>query len=518
MVIHKYDVLESSIDKLNIYSNTTEIARSFDVDVKKGRFSIFLRNIEVNIDKASIRVYAPAGVKIDYVSFSSEKVPRYTLSSEDSKTLLRRLEELKDERQKIQNEIQALKIQKNSIEKGFEMLFKSFSANVLNNKVTKELFEENLQFLNSKIEDIYTRLSENNRRLDSVNKEIEALSSRLKEQSELIEVGVIHLVGSANEAKKYKFKISYLTKVARWVSSYDLLINSDDTLKLQMFAEIIQQSNLIWNVNQMYLYTRSIVPTTYQEPNPWYIYTEKPRIIHEKRTLRPKATRKAFAEAEILKEEMNLAFSSAEIEEVGENLVFSVSKKVILEPNEPLRILLNEFEYHFKKLYYWDAFAASEAIELVEFINDKFTLLPGSWNIFKEASLVNHVKMPKISPKQKIKLAVERDYNIEVEKRLIERKESKRGLIKDKAYIKYTYKLTINNHKRHDVLLTIVDRLPLPKDPNIEVVLDSYSHKPDIDKLNIIKWNLNVPMNEKIEITYTFTIKYPPEYVIFNVP
>jgi len=126
--------------------------------------------------------------------------------------------------------------------------------------------------------------------------------------------------------------------------------------------------------------------------------------------------------------------------------------------------------------------------------------------------------LPYVAPGQKIELATTWEENIETRRKLIRREEKRKGLLRDKAYIRYTYRLTAINHKKTSVNAEIIDQIPVAKDPEIEVSLEKVYIEPVETNMGILKWKFEIKPEEKKEIEYTFIVKFPPDYEIANLP
>jgi uncharacterized protein (TIGR02231 family) len=112
------------------------------------------------------------------------------------------------------------------------------------------------------------------------------------------------------------------------------------------------------------------------------------------------------------------------------------------------------------------------------------------------------------------------DQDIKVKHKLEKREYlSKKG--DKRTEIRYHYTITAENFKKHDVELTIEDRLPVSTMDDIDV--DDIDIKPQPDTKRddgIITWKLPLKSGEKINISIEYTIKFPgdwPESRIINL-
>jgi len=510
---------QSNIESINVYRNAAIVKRSFSAELIKGENEIKLLNIENTVVPDSIRVFATKGVKIRNVEFSVVKKPTEEIDVEIKKKLLNELRNLEIQKEILENEINGIKRVISAIDDSMGRIIMSFGKKAVAGKAEEENFTKTLKYLTDVREENLKQLVEKERELREVNIQIEQIKSQLTsgEKRELKEVGVLTLFASAATSKKHVFKVEYNVTNVSWKPAYDLILKNGEVI-LTMYAKILQRTTVPWENVPLTVSTKTIQPVFKPEPKPWYIERMKPRPRMEMPTtikaMALKVPEALKAEVEVEKE---LAFEEAAIVE-GEYLTFEIKEPISLYPNKHQLALLTSQKISGKTKYVWYAFRQPGFIEIVEFENPELSISPGECRIFKGDIFVGMTSLPYVAPGQKIELATTWEENIETRRKLIRREERRKGLLRDKAYIRYAYRLTIVNHKKTSVNAEIIDQIPVAKDPEIEVSLEKVSIEPLETNMGILKWKLEIKPEEKKEIEYTFIVKFPPDYEIANLP
>jgi len=511
-------VKKSEIKNVAVYRNAAIVRRKFFVELEEGENEIKLMNIENTVIPASIRVFASKGVKVRNVDFSVIKKPVEEIDIETKRKLLDELGKLEVQKEILENEIDGIKQVINAIDSSMDRIIMSFGKRAVMGEAVEENLSKTLKYLTETRKENLKQLVEKEKQLREVNSQIEQIRSLLtpEEKRRLKEVGVLTLTTSATARTNYVFEVEYNVAKVSWMPTYDLILR-DNEVTLVMYAKILQKTTIPWENVSLTVSTKTIQPVSKPEPQPWYIERMKMvKAARPVRTLIPAiaAPRVAKMKAEV---EEELAFEEAAVIE-GEFLTFEIKEPISLYPNKPQLALLTSHKINVKTKYVWYAFRQPGFIEIVEFENPELTISPGECRIFRGDLFVGVTNLPYTAPGQKVEFATMWDENIETKRKLVQREEKKKGVLRDKAYVKYTYRLTIINHKKTPIDAEIIDQIPVAKDPEIEVTLEKVSVEPVENNMGILKWKFEVKLGEKREIEYTFTVKFPPEYEIANLP
>lgn len=510
---------QSNIESVDIYRNAAIVRRSFLAELIEGENEIKLINIENTVIPYSIRVFAAENVRIRNIEFSVVKKPIEEIDIRVKKKLLEDLENLEVRKEILENEINGFKQVIGAIDDSVGRIMISFGKKAVAGKVKEENLSKTLKYLTDVREEKLKQLVEKEKELKKVTTQIERIKSQLTpgDERKLREVGTLTLFASTSTSAKYAFKVEYNVANVSWMPTYDLILQNEEVI-LAMYAKILQRTNIPWENVPLTVSTKIVQPVSKPEPKPWYIERVKPRPrVKTPTTLRimePKVPESLKAEIEA---EEKLAFEEGAIVE-GEYLTFKIKEPISLYPDKPQLALLTSQRMKAKTKHVWHAFRQPGFIEIVEFENPELSISPGECRIFKGNMFIGVTKLPYVTPGQKVELATTWEETIETKRKLIRREEKGKRLLRDKVYIRYTYKLAVVNRKETPISAEIIDQIPVAKDPEIEVLLERVSAEPVETDMGILKWKFEIKPGEEKEIEYTFIVKFPPDYEIVSLP
>mgnify|MGYP000164964400 CR=1 FL=1 len=515
--------LKPKVIRVSILRNLAIIKREFSVKFDEKSVSINLSGLETTIDPDSIRVYTTSGVVVQNVHYFIEKRV-FNDGDEQLKEMLKKLRKLENQKKKLENEINSIKLLLKSIDNAVQKAISTYSVGAVIGESKREDLNITLDSLMTIHTDKMGKLIQKESVLEDVNAEIESLKSKIAEekQKKVIEMGIISLDAEAPNPGEHKFYLEYHTKSAKWSPSYDLYL--DDKPKLYLFAEITQSTLDTWEDVELIVSTKVITPVKKPEPQPWYIYAS-PKYRPPPKAMRlakaaplPEAPLEAMEMA--MEEEEKLAYEEAEtVEEKEEGVIEYKIKEATVEPNKTKLILLKTYEPNITTKYVWDAYELPDPVMIAEFINELGLLPSGPCRIFSDGILMGKTYIPRTLPGQKIEWAVSWVTDIETKRELMKREEHKKGLIKGKPYIGYKYRLKVKNNRKSAVEITVYDRLPIPRgSPDVEVVDKEFAIEPEFPKDGIMKWVLQLSPSEEKVIEYSYKVIYPSDIELSNLP
>ena len=144
------------------------------------------------------------------------------------------------------------------------------------------------------------------------------------------------------------------------------------------------------------------------------------------------------------------------------------------------------------------------------------TLLPGKANILREQTFVGTTTLANISPNQEFTVNLGIDEGWKIERNLVQRQVDKK-LIGNKKRVTYAYRLIINNLQARESSLKLTEQLPVSRDENIKVRLVQVEPKIKLGEMGVLEWNLTLPEGGKQAIDYQFTLEYPPEANLYGL-
>ena len=506
------------IDKATIYQNGATVERTFEIDLDAGENEIVITNLEDDINSDSIRVFLDEGTAtIRSVDFTLEKESVSEVMGEEVEKLKGALKKLEMERDQLNETIIGIKNILKSIDNGISRMINTFAIGALTGEVQENNYSSAYKALRDEREKKATDLVSKQRTLTDINAKIEVVKSKLDYymKKETVTIGKIILLAVSNNSEKCKFRIEYLISSAGWRPFYDVVISEKDAT-LVSYAQVIQNTTQSWENVELVISSKRFKQITKPEPKPWFIEpisygfpeaAPPAAPMVKAAAMRPRAAKKAARPKPAVEE---AKFEEPEVE-IGEFVTYRIKGRLNIPSSRPKLVKLRDDKLEAEIRYIWDAFVNDSFVEVVKITNGDITVLPGKYRAYKDNLLIGKSRFKKIAPHQKIEVPITWEEKIETKRKQVEREEEKKGMIKDKAYIKVSYKLTIFNHKDKKVKCVVYDRMPHPRHPEIEVSLEESSPQPTKVELGVLKWEFEIGPEEKKEITYKFVVKHSPD-------
>jgi len=147
-----------------------------------------------------------------------------------------------------------------------------------------------------------------------------------------------------------------------------------------------------------------------------------------------------------------------------------------------------------------------------------YTLLPGSAQLFEGDDYLGATKLDFTAPGQEFELALGADERVRVERELAARDVDK-TFIGDRRRIRFAYTLKLENLRDAPQTILVRDQLPVPRDEQIKVKLESADPKPARQTdLNQLEWKLTLDKQAKQTIRFDFTVEYPRSMEVTGLP
>jgi len=301
-----------------------------------------------------------------------------------------------------------------------------------------------------------------------------------------------------------------------------------DKAAIQRLARITNQSGFDWKNVKITVTTGSRLPLSIDKVNPFYLRLQ-PIDVFRKKASRPAtpmayrakmAPKKRDEEAlDMLVEaapppapeaEMEYLESTVSLSETGHQKFELSGKHTVPSGNTPKSLHLDIIELEVEKAYHWSS-TQSKLILIHKIKNGEYFLLPGTANVFIEDEFIGQSQLELIHPREKFTLGILESFDIKIEKKLIKREVSKKGLVRGKRQMDFGYKIKIQNQQNRKCDIKIIDRIPHSLDENIEVELNNISLNPKKKNQGVFEWEFALEPEEKINITYDYSVRYPPE-------
>lgn len=361
---------------------------------------------------------------------------------------------------------------------------------------------------------------------DRLKRELQqAQSARPKQRySATVEVEVL-------TAGELVLELTYVVQNTRWQPLYDLRLVGA-TLEVTYLAQVTQNTGEAWSDIDLTLSTaRPALALLIPELAPWYIQPRMPPVVMQ--TARAKSAgpmpampaaapaRLVAAEAEPEALSFGMEADSAIVSESGASLTYHLPARAdIPGNNDPRKVTVGVIGLRPDLDYVTAPKQEPVCYRRATLKNDSpYTLLPGPAQLFEGDEYLGATQLEFVAPQQTFELALGADERLRVERELAAREVDKAFLLGDRKRIRYAYTLKLENLRDTPQVVFVRDQLPVPRDEQIKVKLDSADPKAtEHSDLNQLEWKLTLDRGAKQTIRFDFSVEFPKALEIIGLP
>lgn len=498
-------VVPSQVNEVVLYRGKARETRQVKVNLTEpGKQEIVLSNISMSIDPASLSASVNGGVvllsastKLNYLSpvKTEQQVSKWqdTLKASESD-----LAWLKEQIAVYQGELALLNAnykvggdQTLSYSKAVEEMATLYRTRSL--KVRESIFalQKQEKELAQKVQNLQQQIANSG---SSNKKPVQEITL----QVEVLKPGEVTV------------KCQYLVNGASWEPVYDLRAPGlNQPIQLEMKAAIRQNTGYDWNDVRLFLSTSN--PNSNQSRpimNPEYVDYQ----MYKVQEYRGSASAMNMAYAKSANAEVEDKIMEKYMPELEETAVAQLygfkNLQDIKAGNEEQKILIQsepmeaQFTYHAVPKKDLTAYLIAKVANW-----EKYNLLPGVASIFFEDTYVGQTTInPKVAS-DTLLLSMGRDELITIERTSVKDLSATKWIGSSKKEVK-SFEIKVKNNKKTDVQLEILDQIPVSRQKDIEVVLESQDGAEYLAENGRLKWMLNLKPGETKKIRFTYSIKY----------
>ncbi len=516
-------VAKSSINSVTIYPDRATIIREADLSLSSGIHSVVFDGLPVTLIPNSLRVSGKglAIVKVLGINLSSQYLESPLLP--EIKKLQSEIDALQLEMSKTRDKIEVLETQERFLESVESANAAQASQEVMLGKPDVQSWERVINFLGSKLQEIKnamlkhkTLLKEQQTKLNVLKKKLNSIKPRKP-----LEERKVTVLLESSRGGKFKLNLSYTVISARWVPLYTMRALPDSSeIEFALSAKIQQKSGENWdNVKALLSTSSPALETNPPVLNPWILDIYVPRPLREKKkrvlggvvreVLKPVVFKpEAPAEADMVEAEMY----TAGILETGINLNFEIKRNIqIPSDGSPHKVPIDSEKLKIKYDY-----ITVPKLKEVAFLRGKlrntlpYPLLSGNADLFVVQDFVGSTQLPFIAKEEEAKMFFGEDRQIRVKHEQVKKEKSGPGFLGKTERVKLVYKITIQNLRRNQVEIEVLDQLPVSQNTKIEIKDQNITPAPSKkDEKGVLTWKFTMAPKEKREILIAFTIEYP---------
>ena len=396
-----------------------------------------------------------------------------------------------------------------------------------------EYYAAKIQLLKDKVYAFQVKKLDLDQKINQLNSRIYEQNNLAAENAKTITTGQIILEVMTKSATNATFNVSYFTRNAGWIPTYDLRVKTiDNSIKLSYKASVTQTTGIDWKNVKLSLSTSNpnqgnTIPTL----NPWFLNLYVPILYNSmiqtdeakyKGSLNRQAVVAAGAAYSIKDEESTVdAGNVAAYTTLNESRLF-ISFDIDLPYDIPsdgkaYSVAIKDEQLKASYKHYAipkldaDAFLVAEINEW-----EKLNLLPGEANIIMDNVYIGKSFIDPNSTADTLSLSLGRDKRIAVKRTLV--KELTKSKVKGENKSEtFTYEINIRNNKKQPIEVLLKDQYPLSKVKEVEITLDENGNA-EVDKeTGFLTWKVKLEPGENKKYRFSYTVKYPKDKVIQNL-
>jgi uncharacterized protein (TIGR02231 family) len=200
------------------------------------------------------------------------------------------------------------------------------------------------------------------------------------------------------------------------------------------------------------------------------------------------------------------------VSEAGASLTYKLAGRAEVPGNgEPRKVTVAALKLKPEFTYITAPKLEPVCYRRAELKNDTaYSLLAGPLQLFEGDEYLGATHLEFVAPNQTFELALGADERMRVEREMVAREVDKAFIIGDRRRIRYAFEIEVENLRDTRQTVVVRDQLPVSRDEQIKVKLDSADPKPaEHSELNVLEWKLALDPGAKRKLRFDFTVEHP---------
>jgi uncharacterized protein (TIGR02231 family) len=412
---------------------------------------------------------------------------------------------------------------------------------LLNNRIIKgetqrdslPLLQQGIAFLRERLNNIYAeelkytkikgRLTTLRNQLNERHKNLLLLQNgTLPNQTTAKPVHKVWVTVYAEAAAATQINFNYFIQNASWVPTYDLQASSTNgTLKMNYFANVVQNSGLDWKNTPLTLSTSTPTQSnTKPTLSPWYLSfatynygnpSTNSAMPLKKETLSFKDSR--TNNLSDMAEEKSLFLDYINVTQNLLRVEYEIKLNYTLNSDgKTHKVLIND-----KDVPMALQFAAIPKLSPDAFLMARITgweemnIIPGSARLYFDGAFVGEMYLDPSTTEDTLNVNLGRDRSFATTRKKLKEKHKEEFLGNDKIETR-TIELVVRNTKNQTIEIVVEDQIPVVSGTNdIKVVLKDSDGAELDEPSGTLKWNLKLKARESKKLKFTYEIHYPKD-------
>jgi len=518
----------STITAVTVYEDRALVTRRAELKIEPGEKVVTFAGLPAGVMESSLRATGKGTAKVTILGLETE--PQYLKEAKDE-----RVKALEDEIEKLEEKSLAEEDRGKTVDlqiKFIESIKSSVSDKISREMLLRELdpteWGKVVEFLGQESTALNPALRETQKNMRDVKKEIDAAKKKLNQIVSLLprEQKNVKVTLAAANGGDFSLDLSYMINGASWEPVYDIRADRQGgSVDLTYCGEVRQTTGEDWTDVELELSTaRPSVGGKPPELAPWYIAFQEYHPVYERAMHKAAAAPMAAAmiqenagEAIGGAVEENAEVAKAEVMKGGEAVTFKVKKKeTVPSDNNPHKTTIASFQMKAGYEYFAVPKLMEQAYLTAKVKNGAdYPLLAGEANVFLGPEFVGTSRIQTVAPGEDFDLSLGIDDGIRVKRKLLTAEAERSAVKRRTGWKNYRYRIDLENHKERAETITVLDQLPVSREPDIKVTLVAATPEPvkiaEQEKPGMLSWKLTLAPGEKKVIEFEFSVSYPKD-------
>jgi uncharacterized protein (TIGR02231 family) len=534
--------VDSRIQSVTVFSDRAMVERGFNHDFVKGVYQMEVAHLPGGLIDESVRVSGEGTARAKILGV--EIKPLYLEQAGQQK-----VREAEDKYNGICNQLLALDSKTDVLnrQRDFIIAIGEKSAESINKDLpiarpSVAEWGQMVKFIGGNLDSINAELREiADKKAKLADQKIVAASELGKIRSAFNRVEKSALVDlQIEEDGALSMAITYTISGATWTPLYDIRVNSDKKeAELTYMALISQATGEDWaNIKLTLSTARPVAMSAIPQLNPSILDVTGTSQIYG-RNARPGEL--GFVDEGVsIKDQMasfggNAARLSAPmltqqlmavnaetsiVSNIGIAATFEIIQKVsIISGNAPQKVTINVLNFKGTMDHYTIPKQSASVYLKTKLCNgSESPLLAGKANVFYDGDFISATAITTVVPTDSFEIFLGVDQAMKIKRELVAKFTDDAGFAGGKMKIAYEYKITVENFRKTDENITVLDQYPVSQNKDIEISLKSVNPPvtplPDDENRGFLRWVFGMKPTEKKQLQFKYEIKYPKDATI----
>jgi uncharacterized protein (TIGR02231 family) len=522
--------VESHITDVTVYPDRAQITRSAEININPGETRLLFDKLPAMLADDSIQAAGKAAAQVVIGDVAVNTVVHEQAQDAKAEELEKRVQDLHDQREALYYRQRVIDEQRKLIQQIQVKASGDVTREIQLNKFDVAELKDLPAFVGSE----FTRLEEESRKVAVEGRDLdrkiavaEAEFNKTRSTANRVEKTVVVTL-TAKDATKLHVQISYVIGNAGWAPAYDARAASDiSSVDLTYNAVVRQQTGEDWpGVNLTLSTAKPSIGAQMPDLTKWAVNIWQPMLAApamakaEYRALSAGAVgaRPALESATPLPAqmaEMEAVSEQAHVEQGVTAATFRVPRVAdVPSDGEPHRQTVASVSLPAVFTYETTPKVSPFAYLKAAATNTTDTpLLAGAVNVFIGPDFIGTGRIGTVSQGEAADLFLGIDEGIRVKREELKDSRGKSGFFRSRRHQVRGYKITVENYKDKSQHVVVYDQIPVSGTDDVKVTLGDASVKPTKidDATGKLTWELDLKPREKREITFEFTVDWPPD-------